>query len=73
MMLLVIGIFSLIAFTEIPSLVQKKLWRELVVFSLLFILAFTVCVLHTAGVNVPSPMRGIKYFIEEVLKISYKD
>ncbi|MFA9379544.1 MAG: hypothetical protein ACERKO_00655 [Acetanaerobacterium sp.] len=64
-------IFLLIALFEVPQLIRKKLWRELVVFSLLFVPALTVSVFYGAGVHIPSPIMGIKHLIEDVLRISF--
>lgn len=72
MILFVCAVFAVIGIGELPTLIQKRMWRELVVFSVLFVFALTVSVLYALGVEVPSPMRGIKYLIEHVLKISYK-
>ncbi|SDM99815.1 hypothetical protein [Acetanaerobacterium elongatum] len=68
----VVAVFALIGFTETPALIQKKMWRELVVFSVLFVFSFVVCLLYAMGVDVPSPIRGIKYLLENVLKLTYR-
>lgn len=68
----VVAVFALIGFTETPTLIQKKMWRELVVFAVLFVFSFVVCFLYAMGVDVPSPIRGIKYLLENVLKLTYR-
>ncbi len=60
-----------IAVFEIPPLIQKRLFRELAVFLVLFVFGLTVTVLFGFGVNLPSPIMAAKGLIEDVLKISY--
>ncbi len=61
----------IIAVFEIPPLIQKRLFRELAVFLVLFIFGLTVTVLFGFGVNLPSPIMEAKRLIEDVLRISY--
>ncbi len=68
--LLLAGIAALIMM-DVPQLVNKRQWGELTVFSVLLTAGVTLMLLQHFGVNVPSPIKGIEYFLKEVLKLSY--
>lgn len=64
-LVVLIGVF------EIPPLIQKRLFRELAVFLVLFVFGLAVTILFGLTGNLPSPITGAKYLIEDVLRISY--
>jgi hypothetical protein len=64
-------VFIILAFFEIPSLISKKYWRELSVFSCLFLIAFILTIVQIMGVKIPSPMKGIQYIITDILGLGY--
>ena len=45
-----------IALIDLPLLIKKKMSRELVVFTCLFVTGLTIAILHVIGITVPSPM-----------------
>jgi hypothetical protein len=71
MIFLVILVFGAVALLQIPALVKQKYWRELIAFSLLHIIAFTLSLLYVSGVLLPSPMPFLKYVVQDVLHIKY--
>jgi hypothetical protein len=71
-MIILVGlVFFTIAIFQVRALVKQKYWRELVVFVLLHTVAFTLSMLYVMGVQIPSPMPGLKYVVEDVLHIKY--
>lgn len=72
MISLLILAFTGVALFEVPALIQKKYWRELIVFSLFLLLAFVLALLQTIGVDIPSPLRGIGYVVKDLLHLNYK-
>ena len=72
MIILLIIAFALIAFLDLPKLIKQKQWKDLAVFLFFFIFAFTVAFLHTIGIAIPSPIKGIQYVIKDILHLSYK-
>ena len=54
--------FALIAFFQIPGLVKKKEWRELVIFSIFLFVGFSLNLLMSFGIKLPSPAEGYKAF-----------
>lgn len=72
MRFLVISAFILIAVYEIPGLVRKKYWKEVLIFILFLIPAFVLSFLFTIGVDIPSPGILIKYLVKDVLHVNYE-
>lgn len=65
-LLLVLAYLAMILF-EVPGLIRKKYWRELVAFSVLLLLAFTISLLQVLGVKIPNPNEAITTLVEAVL------
>ena len=51
----ILFVFSVIIWLEVPDLVQKKLWRELIAFSVLVLIGMLLTIPMTLGINIPSP------------------
>lgn len=71
MIILVIIVFILMALSDFPKLVRSKKWYEVSVLSGFYVFVMTLAVLHTAGVILPSPIKGIQNFIINVLHLGY--
>jgi uncharacterized membrane protein len=69
---LLLAVFICIALIEIPKMVRNKHRRELAAFLVFFALAFVLSLLQTAGVKIPSPMKGIEYVVKDILHLGYK-
>lgn len=72
MILLLLIAFVLIALLDLPKLIQKKLWKDTVIYLLFFTFAFTIAFLQVIGIHIPSPIKGIQYVISDILHLSYK-
>ena len=57
-------LFAIIALLEIPGLMRKKEWPELIAFSILLTIGFLLSFLQVIGVEVPNPNKGIAYLIK---------
>jgi heme/copper-type cytochrome/quinol oxidase subunit 1 len=62
---LLIAVFAAMALYQVPLLIREKLWRELAAFSFIWILAFSLSLLLTLGVELPSPTDGIERIIHK--------
>ena len=62
MMVWLAGGFFLLALTGLPSLIQKKRWRELSVYAAVWLLAAVLAFLLAAGRQPPSPLEGVRWF-----------
>jgi uncharacterized membrane protein (DUF2068 family) len=71
MTFLLIVVYALILLMEAPGLIKKKYWRELIAFSVLLTLGFTLCILQTMRVNVPNPVKDTQYFVKSLIPFSY--
>lgn len=66
---LLLVLFGGIVIFEVPGLIYRKYWKELIVFFLLLGFAFIISVLVVLGIPIPSPARGIEVVITYILKI----
>lgn len=69
--LLLILVYAVVAFFQIPGLVRKKYWYELVVFSCFLIFAFVFSLLLGIGIKIPSPLEIVKQTIQNPFKLHY--
>lgn len=61
---LLLLVFAGIALLEIPGLMRKKQWPELITSSVLLAIGFILSFLQVIGVDVPNPNKGIEYLIK---------
>ena len=66
--LLVIG-FVILAGWQIPDLVQKRWWRELIVFSVLWSMGLILSVMLSLGITLPPITTSINNSITGILGI----
>jgi hypothetical protein len=69
---LLITAFILIILYEVPGLIRKKYWRELVAFSALLSIAFFVSLMQTLNIKIPDPVRDTQYFVKNLMHIGYE-
>ncbi len=72
MIFLLISVFIFVAIYDAPVLIREKYWKELAVFSIMFLAAFAVALLQFYGVEIPSPIKGAQYILQDVLHLSYQ-
>ena len=73
MIVLALFAFLFIIAIEVPGLVKKRMWRELVAFAVILWIGMTLSILHILDVEVPSPIKLIEAFykpLAEWLKVS---
>ncbi|MHB8072480.1 hypothetical protein [Desulfosporosinus fructosivorans] len=71
MIVLLLLAFIVIVLIEVPSLIKKKHWRELTVFSIFLVTAFIMALLQIIGVTMPNPFHGTTYLIRDILHLNY--
>ncbi len=64
-------VYVLVAWFEVPGLVQRRLWGELRAFLVLDVLAMVLSILYALDVPLPNIIRGMQYLIEDVLHLTY--
>ncbi|WDV45278.1 hypothetical protein PV797_17375 [Clostridiaceae bacterium M8S5] len=67
MFLIVIIAYLIIGFLEIIPLYKKGDKKELIVYCSLLGIAFTISMLLSFGVDLPSPANGIRYIVELII------
>lgn len=72
MIFLLITAFTGVVLFEVPSLIRKKYWRELVVFAFFLSAAFILSLLQTLGIKFPTLLSGLEYVLRDLLHLSYK-
>lgn len=72
MIFLLIMAFTGMALVEVPGLIRKKYWRELIVFVFLMLVGFILSLLLTLGINLPTWSRVIEYVFGGLLHMGYK-
>ena len=70
--LLIIIAFTAIAAIDVPDMTKNKKWRELIIYSVIFLLIFALGVAVALDVKIPSPIKAIQAFYRDVLGLSFK-
>lgn len=63
MIVLLCLIYFGIILYEVPGLIEKNYWYELLIFSLLLIFSFIMFVLFIIDVKIPSPVKMIEKIV----------
>ena len=71
MIILLALVFLIIVIIEAPKLIINKYWKELIVFLSLLLLAFVLTVLLILDVDIPNPLKGIEYLIDDIMGLSW--
>lgn len=69
MILFVIIGYLLVSFIDMVPLIQQKKKKEAILYGVLMVCAFTLSVLLSLGIPVPSPAHPIENLIKGVLKM----
>lgn len=60
MIIAVVIIFILYGLYQIPRIVKKKHWSDLVVFCFFFAAAFILCAMLALKIEIPSPSKAVE-------------
>ena len=55
---------TVIIFIEVPSLLEKKQKKELIVFSILLFIGVTLSILRAFGINIPNPLDLLTFIFK---------
>ncbi|ACL18906.1 hypothetical protein [Desulfitobacterium hafniense] len=69
--LLLVIVFLGVVLFELPELIQKRYWRELITVTFLLSIGFILSLLLAMGIEVPNPSNALVYIFKEVLHLSY--
>lgn len=65
MLIVLIATFLGIAALEVPGLIKRNLWRELGVFLLVWVMAFTFSLLLALNVDLPNLVEVIEFLAKK--------
>lgn len=68
---LVLVAFAAIAAANLPNLIKDKLWRDLIIYAVIFLPTLVLGVLVVVGVAVPSPIKAVQALYRDVLHLSF--
>lgn len=66
MIILWVLAYMAIALFQIPYLIKKKYWRDLIAFSFFIVVAFALSLLYSLGVKIPSPFTPVQYILDKL-------
>ncbi len=66
MVLLLILIFAVIIYLEVPRLSKKKMWRELTVFFVLLVIGMVYSFGQLFDLPLPIPTKGIEFLFRPI-------
>jgi hypothetical protein len=66
--LLVLTFAAMVAY-EVPAIIRRREWGELVLFLVLVLFGFMVSFLQSIGAPVPNPVRGIEFLTGKVARL----
>jgi len=72
MIVLLLIAFAVIAWLEVPGLVKKKMWRELVVFSIYLSVGMALSIPQVLGISPPNPGIAIESIYEPLFEMFLK-
>ncbi|HHY12183.1 MAG TPA: hypothetical protein GX529_06085 [Firmicutes bacterium] len=67
---LLVAVFALIAWHEVPAIVKKQQWRELTLFSVLMLSTLTLSILMLMKVSVPNPTKLTEALVRYLMEIT---
>jgi NADH:ubiquinone oxidoreductase subunit 6 (subunit J) len=68
-MVYVVIVFGLMAVSEAPGLIRRRLWGELAVFTFFWLLGLAMVLVLAAGGQIPNPNRAIEAAVEGAGKL----
>ena len=70
-MIMLVLAFAILVLIEVPKLIKKKHWRELIVFSVILALAFVTSIYQLKDIEIPNPVRDTQYFVKSLFPFGY--
>lgn len=64
-------IFLIIFYVQVRPLIKNKYYKDLVVYTVVLLTGLTGIFLQVAGIDVPSPARGIELIVTTFFKVNF--
>lgn len=68
MIILLLLLFLGIIWLEVPGLVKKKMWRELIAFSVFLITGMALSIPQVLGIAVPNPSKPVEALFKPLVQ-----
>lgn len=72
-MIILLLIYTFIAWLNIPGLIRQKAWGDLAAFSVLYVAAFVLGLLYVLDIPIPNPMKALQYIISDLWGFKYPE
>ncbi|WP_422443645.1 hypothetical protein [Thermoanaerobacterium sp. DL9XJH110] len=69
MIVLLLVLFAGIIMFEVPGLIKKKMWRELVAFTVYLLIGMALSIPQVMGLKLPNPNRAIEALFEPLSEL----
>ncbi|MEA4894806.1 MAG: hypothetical protein VB064_06050 [Oscillospiraceae bacterium] len=60
--------FAVLAVLEVPGLIKKKQWRELVSYSVLMLIAIAISILYYKRIEIPNPVKNTQFYVKNMVE-----
>ncbi len=72
MIFIMVAFLAVTGFFGVRKLVLKRYWRELVLYSFLFLCGSVLSSLQAMEVELPDPNKAIQYVFKDILNLYYR-
>ncbi|RCX20971.1 hypothetical protein DFR58_101175 [Anaerobacterium chartisolvens] len=72
MIFILVAILAVTGFFGVRELVLKRYWRELVLYSFLFLCGSALSILQAMRIDLPDPNIALQYVFKDILNLYYK-
>ena len=73
MILFLFSAFTVMIWLDLPKLIKEKSKKDIAIFCILYIIAFIVAFLQVKGVDIPSPVKALRYLMEDVMHLNFEN
>jgi len=70
-MIFLLPVYAIILIINVPGLIKRKEWRELIAFFVFYTIAFVLGLMYVLDITIPSPMKGLNCLISDLLGLKY--
>ncbi|WP_099204315.1 hypothetical protein [Scatolibacter rhodanostii] len=69
---IILAVFTGIAAYDLPPVIKNKQWRNLALYIVFFLFILLIGILMSLDVTIPSPIKAIQNFYQNVLHLAFK-
>jgi len=65
--LITVILFTIIFILDFLPIIKSKMKLQIIVYGFIFIISFSILLIHESNINIPSPTLPLKYLIKNIL------